>query len=64
MEYSTVIKISKEELEQERANARPVTNQPATGGFKVVKISREEFEAEKKGIQKQQARAHGPSETL
>ena len=54
MEYSTVIKISKEELEQERANARPVTNQPATGGFKVVKISREEFEAEKKGIQKQQ----------
>ena len=49
MAYSTVVKISEEDFEQEKANARPVT-----GGPKVVKISSEEFEAEKKGIQKQQ----------
>lgn len=55
MEYSTVVKISKEEFEQERANARPVT-----GGFKVVKISREEFEAEKRGLQKQQKKLAEP----
>jgi len=49
MAYSTVVKISEEDFEQEKANARPVT-----GGPKVVKISSEEFEAEKKGIQTQQ----------
>jgi len=49
MAYSTVVKISEEDFEQEKANARPVT-----GGPKVVKISSEEFEAEKKGIKKQQ----------
>lgn len=49
MANATVIKISEEDFEQEKASARPVT-----GGPKVVKISSEEFEAEKKGIQKQQ----------
>lgn len=49
MANATVIKISEEDFEQEKASARPVS-----GGPKVVKISSEDFEAEKKGIQKQQ----------
>lgn len=49
MAYSSIVEISNEDFEAEKANARPVS-----GGPRVVEISAEEFEAEKKGVKKQQ----------
>lgn len=49
MAYSSIVEISNEDFETEKANARPVS-----GGPRVVEISAEEFEAEKKGVKKQQ----------